>query len=86
MYYLNTVPLTDSELEDIDRQLAALLKKSARLARTTSPHILHLPLKAFGYNFPSLVHQRRNLLIGQLHRIMNNVGPLGNFFSRKCLY
>jgi hypothetical protein len=78
MYYLNTVPLTDTELTGIDRQIAALLKKSARLARSTSPHILHLPTKAFGYNFPSLVHQRRNLLIGQLHRLMNNTGLLGS--------
>jgi len=77
MYYLNTVPLTDSELTDIDRQLAALLKRSAHLARSTSPHIFYLPPEAYGYNFPSLVHQRRNLLIGQVHRLMNNTGFLG---------
>jgi len=70
LYYLNTVPLTDTELDDNDRQLAALLKRSARLARSTSPHILFLPTKAFGSNFPSLVHQRRNLLIFFLYKVI----------------
>jgi hypothetical protein len=71
LYYLNIVPLTDSDLAAFDRKIGALLRRAAGMARSSNIDVFHLPPNMWGYNVPTLVLTRRNLLIGQLHRITN---------------
>jgi hypothetical protein len=71
LYYLNIVPLSDSDLAAFDRKIKALLRRTAGMARSSNIDVFHLPSNMWGYNVPTLVLTRRNLLIGQLHRITN---------------
>jgi hypothetical protein len=63
MYYLNVAPFTDAELLSLDRRIAGQFKRTLRLARSTSSHILYLPESQRGFALPSIKQRRDALLI-----------------------
>jgi len=40
LYYLNVTPLTDAELDALDRRIALQFKRTLRMSKSTSSHIL----------------------------------------------
>ena len=43
IYYLNVTPLTDTELDALDRRIALQFKWKLHIAKSTSSHILYMP-------------------------------------------
>jgi hypothetical protein len=56
LYYLNVTPLTDTELDALDRRIALQFKRTLRMSRSTSSHILYMPEEERGFALPSLRH------------------------------
>jgi hypothetical protein len=68
MYYLNVAPFIDAELLSLDRRIAGQFKRTLRLARSRSSHILYLPESQRGFVLPSTKQRRDALLIRQAYR------------------
>jgi hypothetical protein len=83
LYYLNVTPLTDTELDTIDRRIANQFKRTLRMASSTSAHIFYLPETARGFNLPSIRQQRDALLLRQGYRALNDKGTLGAVFHAR---
>ena len=49
LYYLNLTPLTDAELDALDRRIALQFKRTLRMSKSTSSHILYLPEEERGF-------------------------------------
>ena len=85
MYYLNVAPFTDAELLSLDRRIAGQFKRTLRLARSTSSHILYLPESQRGFALPSIKQRRDALLIRQAYRLLNDPGQLGKVFRTRLI-
>ena len=83
MYYLNVTPLTDAELLTLDRRIAAQFKRTLKMARSSSSHILYLPESEKGFALPSIKQRRDALLVRQAYRLLNDPGHLGKVFRTR---
>ena len=83
MYYLNVAPLTDAELFTLDRRIAAQFKRTLKMARSSSSHILYLPESEKGFALPSIKQRRDALLLRQAYRLLNDPGHLGKVFRTR---
>ena len=71
-YYLAVVPLLDSELEEIDRKIAHIMKKRMHMASSCSSPLLFLPDNEYGAELPSIKDTRATMLIATAHNLLNN--------------
>ena len=71
-YLLLVVPMTDTELDDIDNDIAAVFKKRLRLARSSSSPLLFMSHDGVGAGLPSVRDMRDVLLVEAAHHILNN--------------
>jgi hypothetical protein len=71
-YYLAVVPLLDSELEEIDRKIAHIMKKRMHMASSCSSPLLFLPDSEYGAELPSIKDTRATMLISTAHNLLNN--------------
>ena len=71
-YYLAVVPLLDSELDDIDRRIAHIMKKRMHLAQSCSSPLLFLPETEYGGELPSIKDTRATALITTAHSLLND--------------
>jgi hypothetical protein len=85
LYCLNVAPFTDAELDASDRRIAGQLKKTLKLARSTSSHICYLPEADRGFALPSIKQRRDALLVKQAYRCLNDPGHLGKIFRTRLL-
>jgi hypothetical protein len=83
LYYLNVTPLTDAELDALDRRIALQFKTTLRMSRSTSSHILYMPEEERGFALPSLRQRRDELLLKQAYRGLNDPGILGRVFRSR---
>ena len=83
LYYLNVTPLTDAELDALDRRIALQFKRTLRMSKSTSSHILYLPEEERGFALPSLRQRRDELLLKQAYRGLNDPGILGRVFRSR---
>ena len=71
-YLLLVVPMTDSELDTIDNDIAAVFKRRMRLARSSSSPLLFMFADGTGAGLPSVRDMRETLLIEGAHNILND--------------
>ena len=50
LYYLNVTPLTDAELDTLDRRIARQFKRTLHMSKSTSSHILYMPEEERGFS------------------------------------
>jgi hypothetical protein len=70
-YYLAVVPLLDSELDDIDRRIAHIMKKRMHMAQSCSSPLIFLPDTEYGASLPSIKDNRATALITTAHSLLN---------------
>jgi hypothetical protein len=63
LYYLNVKPLTDTELDTLDRRIALQFKRTLHMSKSTSSHILYMPEEERGFSLPLLRQRRDELLL-----------------------
>ena len=71
-YYLAVVPLLDSELDDIDRRIAHIMKKRMHMAQSCSSPLIFLPDTEYGASLPSIKDTRATALITTAHSLLND--------------
>ena len=71
-YYLAVVPLLDSELDDIDKRIAHIMKKRMHMATSCSSPLLFLPDTEYGMELPSVKDTRATMLIATAHSLLND--------------
>ena len=71
-YYLAVVPLLDTELDDIDRRIAHIMKKRMHMATSCSSPLLFLPEAEYGTDLPSIKDTRATSLIATAHSLLND--------------
>jgi hypothetical protein len=84
-YYLAVVPLLDSELDDIDRRIAHIMKKRMHMATSCSSPLLFLPDTQYGMDLPSIKDTRSTMLITTAHSLLNDTHSILGRITRMRL-
>jgi hypothetical protein len=86
LYYLNVTPLTDTELDALDRRIALQFKRTLHMPKSTSSHILYMLEEERGFELPSLRQRRNELLLKQAYRGLKDPGLLGKVLRSPILH
>ena len=83
-YYLTIVPMTDHQLREFDIQVAGLMKKELRMAKSSSTPLLYMNHKeSMGLSLPSIRDIRDQTMITKLHMILNTDNILSRMGHRR---
>ena len=85
-YYLTVVPMTNRELDHIDAQITAVLKRNIGTAISTSSPLLHMDAStSTGLSFPSIRDIRTSTMIEKAHLLLNSDTPLGRIARARTI-
>jgi hypothetical protein len=85
-YYLTVVPMTNRELDHIDAQIIAVLKRNIGAAISTSSPLLHMDAStSTGLSFPSIRDIRTTSLIEKAYLILNSDTLLGRITRARTI-